>query len=115
MHNRAIGSFAGENVGVSPAAGGDAGLIQTRSYRGLWWIPSAPDQKLSGTLTITKGDPRLDVVGDFGHDVIGEGHGKRTYSVSLANLERVLGITTDELSVTLVDCTRSAASRTFRA
>jgi hypothetical protein len=74
-------------------------LIETHTCRGLWWTPSEPDVRLNGTLTITKGDPRLDVVGDFGHEVISESDGERTYSMSLADRERVVGITTDGRSV----------------
>lgn len=80
-------------------------LIATYTYRGLWWIPSAPDEKLSGTLTIAKGDPRLDVVGDFGRDVVSESHGERAFSLSPADQQRVVGMTTDGRAVTLIDCT----------
>jgi hypothetical protein len=88
-------------------------LIETHTYRGLWWRPSDPDEKLNGTLTITKGEPTLDVVGNFGHEVIGEGEGERIYSMSLADQERVVGITTDGRSVTLVDCTEVGGNTHF--
>jgi len=88
-------------------------LIETHTYRGLWWTPSDPDEKLNGTLTITKGEPRLDVVGNFGHEVIGESEGERTYSMSLADQERIVGMTTDGRSVTLVDCTEVGGNTHF--
>jgi ApeA N-terminal domain 1 len=88
-------------------------LIETHAYRGLWWTPSDSDKKLNGTLTIKKGEPRLDVVGDFGHEVIGESEGERIYSMSLADQERVIGMTTDGKHVTLVDCTEVGGNMHF--
>jgi hypothetical protein len=88
-------------------------VIETHTYRGLWWTPADPDEKLNGTLTITKGDPSLDVVGDFGHEVIRESDGERAYSMSLADQERVLGVTTDGRSVTLVGCTEVSGHAHF--
>jgi hypothetical protein len=76
-------------------------------------MPSDPDTKLNGTLTITKGDARLDVVGDFGHEVIGESDRQRTYSMSFGDQERVVGMTTDGGRVTLVDCTEVSANSHF--
>lgn len=88
-------------------------MIETHTYQGLWWTPSDPEEKLSGTLTITKGVPILDVVGDFGHDVISEGDHERTYSMSPAYQERLVGTTTDGRSVTLVDCAEVRWNRHF--
>jgi hypothetical protein len=77
-------------------------LIQTHVHRGLWWLPAAPDEKLSGTLTITKGEPILELVGHFGHEPIDDATG--VYSGFLADQERIVGITTDGRDITLVDC-----------
>jgi hypothetical protein len=83
-------------------------LIETHTYRGLWWLPSAPDDKHEGTLTITKGDARLDLLGHFGHELISESEHERVYSLWLADQERIVGITTDGTEVTLVDCTQAS-------
>lgn len=88
-------------------------LIETHTCRGFWWTVSNPDLKLNGTLTITNGDPRLDVVGDFGHELISESDRGRTYSLSLADQELVVGITTDGRSVTLVDCAEVSGTKHF--
>lgn len=83
-------------------------LIETHTYRGLWWLPSGPDDKHEGTLTITKGDARLDLLGHFGHELISESERERVYSLWLADQERVVGLTTDGRQVTLVDCTQGS-------
>ena len=60
-------------------------LIDTHTYRGLWWLPSAPDDKHEGTLTIKKGDARLDLLGHFGRELISEPERERVYSLWLAD------------------------------
>ena len=88
-------------------------MIETHTCRGLWWTPSNPDAKLNGSLTITKGDARLDVVGDFGRELLSERDRQRTYSMSLADQPLLLGITTDGRSVTLVECTEVSGTAHF--
>jgi len=83
-------------------------LIETHTYRGLWWLPSAPDDKHEGTLTIETGDARLDLLGHFGHELVSESERERVYSLWLADQERVVGLTTDGKLVTLVDCTQGS-------
>src|SRR5918996_1195905 len=83
-------------------------LIDTHTYRGLWWLPSAPDDKHEGTLTIKKADARLDLLGHFGRELISEPERERVYSLWLADQERVVGLTTDGKQVTLVDCTQGS-------
>src|SRR5918996_2442885 len=83
-------------------------LIDTHTYRGLWWLPSAPDDKHEGTLTIKKGDARLDLLGHFGRELISEPERERVYSLWLADQERVVGLTPDGKQVTLVDCTQGS-------
>jgi hypothetical protein len=83
-------------------------MIETHTYRGLWWLPDAPDDKHGGTLTVTKGDARLDLLGHFGHQLIGEGEREWAYSPWLADQERVVGMTVDGQEVTLVDCSQAS-------
>jgi hypothetical protein len=60
------------------------------------------------TLTITKGDARLDLLGHFGHELISESERERIYSLWVADQERLVGLTTDGKQVTLVDCTQGS-------
>jgi len=45
-------------------------VIETREFKGLWWLPTRADERLAGTLTITKGGASLEVIGDFGHQLL---------------------------------------------
>jgi ApeA N-terminal domain 1 len=83
-------------------------VIETHTFRGLWWLPTAPDEKHEGNLTITKGAATLDLLGHFGRQLISEGERERVYSIWLADQERVLGLTTDGQEITLVDCTQGS-------
>jgi hypothetical protein len=47
-------------------------VVETETYRGVWWTPSSPEEQLAGTLTITDGEPNLDVVGTFGRKLLSE-------------------------------------------
>jgi hypothetical protein len=88
-------------------------LIETHTYRGLWWTPSDPDEKLNGTLTITKGEPILELVGHFGRRLLSASETERAYSLDLADQERILGLTTDGKDVTLVDCSEAPVGNTI--
>jgi hypothetical protein len=88
-------------------------LIETHTYRGLWWTPSDPDEKLNGTLTITKGEPILELVGHFGRRLLSASKTERAYSLDLADQERILGLTTDGKDVTLVDCSEAPVGNTI--
>jgi ApeA N-terminal domain 1 len=69
-----------EPGGDRPCSPGDAQaprynrrvLTETQTYPGLWWLPTKPDEKFSGTLTITKGEPTLELVGHFGRRLISQ-------------------------------------------
>lgn len=88
-------------------------MIATHTYRGLWWLPATPDERLSGTLTITNGEPVLELVGHFGRRPLSESETERTYSLDLADHERILGLTTDGKDVTLVDCGEAPVGNTI--
>jgi hypothetical protein len=82
-------------------------VVETETYRGVWWTPSSPEEQLAGTLTITDGEPNLDVVGTFGRKLLSETATTRTMSLSLADQQRILGLAADGTQVTLVDCTEA--------
>jgi ApeA N-terminal domain 1/Apea-like HEPN len=83
-------------------------VIEMQTYRGLWWLPSAPEDKHEGTLTVTGGDPRLDLLGHFGRELIGESDRDIQYSMWLSDQERIVGVSTDGRYVTMVDCTQAS-------
>lgn len=83
-------------------------MIATQTYRGLWWLPSTPEDKHEGTLTVTNGDARLDLLGHFGHEIISESARGIQYSLWLTDQERIVGVSTDGHYVTLVDCTQAS-------
>lgn len=70
-------------------------------------MPSDPDEKLTGTLTITKGEPTLELVSHFGRRLLNSSETERAYSLDLADQERILGLTTDGKDVTLAHCSEA--------
>lgn len=82
-------------------------MIGTQTYRGVWWLPSAPRDRREGTLTVTAGEPRLDLLGNFGRELISESDREIVHSLFLADQERILGATTDGNHITLIDCSQA--------
>jgi hypothetical protein len=88
-------------------------VIETREFRGLWWLPTRADERLAGTLTITKGGASLELIGDFGHQLLSETEGEKRYSFELAEQPRIVGISTDGKAITLEG--HQVASNTMNA
>ena len=76
-------------------------MVDTHEYKGLWWVPSDETEKLSGTLTVTKGEAALELIGHFGHELLSGTERTKTYSLDLAEQPRVLGLSTDGKPITL--------------
>lgn len=76
-------------------------MVETQEYKGLWWLPSDEDEQLSGTLTITKGEAALELLGHFGYEILYETETEKVGSGSLAEQARILGLTSDGKRVTL--------------
>lgn len=76
-------------------------MIGEQAYKGLWWLPSDESEKLSGTLTVTKGEASLELLGHFGHEILYETETEKVGSGSLAEQPRILGLTSDGKRVTL--------------
>lgn len=74
--------------------------METREFRGWWWLPGQPDNRLPGTLGITRGQAELDLTGHFGHEVIAETDDEIIMSGGVAQQPRVLGIDSDGKEVT---------------
>jgi hypothetical protein len=77
-------------------------VIETREFRGWWWLPGERDDRLPGALVVTKGEAELDLTGHFGHDIISETDTERVPSGHLADQPRILGIDSNGKSVTSV-------------
>ncbi len=76
-------------------------MVGTHEYRGLWWLPSDERQRLSGTLTVTKGEAALDLIGHFGRRLLSETETEKTYSLDLAEQPRIVGLSTGGKPITL--------------
>jgi ApeA N-terminal domain 1 len=76
-------------------------VIGEQAYKGLWWLPGDESNKLSGTLTVTKGEASLELLGHFGHEILYETETERVASGSLAEQPRILGLTSNGKRVTL--------------
>jgi hypothetical protein len=88
---------------ANPVADGGSVLsvVQTHEYKGLWWLPSDETEKLSGTLTVNKGEAALELIGHFGHELLSENEREKTYSFDLAEQARIVGLSTDGKPITL--------------
>lgn len=75
--------------------------METHEYKGLWWLPSDDSDKLSGTLTITKGQAALELIGHFGHELLSETEREKTYSLDLTEQPRIVGLSTNGKPITL--------------
>lgn len=67
-------------------------VIGIREYRGFWWLPNDDSRRLAGTLTVDNGSGALDLVGHFGHRLLSETGTERTYSLELAEQQRIVGL-----------------------
>lgn len=76
-------------------------MIEPREYKGLWWLPGEENDQLSGTLTITKGEASLEVLGHWGYEILYETETEKVGSGDLAEQARILGLTSDGKRVTL--------------
>jgi hypothetical protein len=76
-------------------------VVATHEYRGLWWLPTDESQRLSGTLTVTKGEAALELIGHFGYELLSETETEKTYSLALAEQPRIVGLSTGGKPITL--------------
>jgi hypothetical protein len=76
-------------------------MVETHEFKGLWWLPADEATKLSGTLKVTKGDAELELIGHFGHKLISKTETEESYSFSLEERPRIVGISTTGKRITL--------------
>lgn len=96
-------------------------MVETYEYDGYWWLPAHgptgpptdESRKLSGTLTIAKGEAKLSVLGSFGHGVLSTSESVTVFSPVASAVPRVLGLTTNGKPVTLESCVPVHGSTSF--
>jgi hypothetical protein len=66
-------------------------VIGEQAYKGLWWLPGDESDQFSGTLTVTKGEASLELLGHFGHEILYETETERVGSGSLLSSLGFLG------------------------
>lgn len=76
-------------------------MVETHKFKGLWWLPADEATKLSGTLKVTKGDAELELMGHFGHKLISKTETEESYSFSLEERPRIVGLSTTGKRITL--------------
>jgi ApeA N-terminal domain 1 len=76
-------------------------MVETHEYKGLWWLPDNEETKLSGTLTVTKGNAELDLIGHFGLKLISDDGNELAYALELEERPRIVGISTMGKRITL--------------
>jgi hypothetical protein len=76
-------------------------MLGHHEYKGLWWTPGNEDGKLTGDLTVRKGSAELEVIGDFGRELLAETARVKSYSSNLADQPRVLGVSVEGKPITL--------------
>jgi len=68
---------------------------------GYWWLPADEGNKLAGTLTVTKGDVKLELLGNFGYHPLSETETEKVFSLALEERPRIVGISTDGKAITV--------------
>lgn len=76
-------------------------MVETREYKGLWWLPSDDTEKRAGTLTVTKGAAALELIGHFGYELLSETEREKTYSLDLTEQPRIVGLSAGGKLLTL--------------
>lgn len=76
-------------------------MVETREFQGLWWLPNDESERLPGKLTVTRGRAALELIGDFGRDLLSETDRQKAYSLDLSEQPRIVGMSTDGKPITL--------------
>lgn len=92
---------AGSSRYADRQAANVSSLVDSREYRGLWWLPGRENDQLAGTLAIDQGKVALELLGHFGQQLLSDTGRERTYGLALEEHPRIVGLTTDGKCVTL--------------
>src|SRR5262245_7930031 len=76
-------------------------MLEKREFKGVWSLPDPEAENLTGTLTVDRGKADLELIGDFGHELLSETSREKAYSLDPADQLRVLGSSTDGKAITL--------------
>ncbi|HEY6729727.1 MAG TPA: HEPN domain-containing protein [Solirubrobacterales bacterium] len=76
-------------------------MLEVHQFKGVWSLPSSEAEGLPGTLTVERGKADLELIGDFGHQMLSESPREKSYSLDPADQPRVLGSSTDGKDITL--------------
>jgi ApeA N-terminal domain 1/Apea-like HEPN len=88
-------------------------VVGTDEYRGFWWLPEDDSRRLYGTLSVSNGDPRLELLQNFGQGVISESETQKVFSHALEERPRILGVTIDGEPITLEGAQVLSSSQRF--
>ena len=95
-------------------------ITQTHEFEGFWWLPDeedaelpAPEKRLAGKLTISDGWGTLEVLGNFGHEVLGESETETVFSPFPSGQERIVGLASTGECITLLRTHVTASSMRF--
>ena len=80
---------------------------------GVWWLPSDESEKLSGKLMVTNGAVALELIGNFGHELLSETARQKTYSLDPADQSRIVGLSSCGNSITLEGCRAGNHTESF--
>ena len=85
-------------------------MLDTHEFKGRWFLPNPEAKALPGTLTVERGGADLELMGDFGHELLSETTREKTYSLDPSDQLRVLGSSSDGKDITL----EKVSSRGYR-
>jgi hypothetical protein len=76
-------------------------MLETHEFKGVWSLPSPDAESLPGTLTVDRGKADLELIGDFGYELLSATSREKAFSLDPADQLRVLGSSTDGKDITL--------------
>jgi hypothetical protein len=77
-------------------------MLENHEYKGFWRSPDSDEKEaLAGTASVVAGRTELEVMGDFGRELLSETAREKHYSLNLEEKVRILGTSTDGKQVTL--------------
>jgi hypothetical protein len=80
-------------------------LLQSFEYRGLWWLPEAPEQKIAGVLAFTQEAISLELIGALPRpEPIPDESGEIDWPAGPLARDRILGLATSGKAFTLENC-----------
>ena len=88
-------------------------MHRRHEYRGFWRPADDPSNQLPGTLTVEKGKATLDLIGDFGRQLISSSPREKAYSWDAEPQPRLLGTSVDGKEITIEGAWETNSSMHF--